>query len=71
MWACLPHQAGQNLTFISGGLLTVDFAHVEHLTRLPAAARIVNAIPFVCAAAPGMLDALQVPLPIGRGLVRA
>jgi hypothetical protein len=36
-----------------------------------AAARIVNAIPFVCQAPPGMLDALQVPLPIGRGLVRA
>ncbi len=35
-----------------------------------AAARIVNAIPFVCAAAPGMLDALQVPLAIGRGIVR-
>lgn len=35
-----------------------------------AAARIVNAIPFVCAAEPGMLDALQVPLAIGRGLVR-
>jgi 2,4-diaminopentanoate dehydrogenase len=34
-----------------------------------AAARIVNAIPFVCAAAPGMLDALQVPLATGRGLV--
>jgi hypothetical protein len=30
-----------------------------------AAARIVNAIPFVCAAPPGMLDALQVPLSIG------
>ncbi|MBX3028429.1 dihydrodipicolinate reductase [bacterium] len=36
-----------------------------------AAARIVNAIPFVCQAAPGLLDALQVPLAIGRGLVRA
>lgn len=35
-----------------------------------AAARIVNAIPFVCQAPAGMLDALQVPLPIGRGLVR-
>lgn len=34
-----------------------------------AAARIVNAIPFVCAAPAGMLDALHVPLPIGRGLV--
>lgn len=35
-----------------------------------AAARIVNAIPFVCQAPPGLLDALQVPLAIGRGLVR-
>jgi hypothetical protein len=35
-----------------------------------AAARIVHAIPFVCAAAPGLLDALDVPLPVGRGLVR-
>jgi hypothetical protein len=35
-----------------------------------AAARIVNAIPFVCGAAPGILDALQVPLATGRGLVR-
>lgn len=35
-----------------------------------AAARIVNAIPFVCAAPAGMLDALQVPLATGRGLVR-
>jgi hypothetical protein len=34
-----------------------------------AAARIVNAIPFVCDAPAGMLDALAVPLPIGRGLV--
>jgi hypothetical protein len=35
-----------------------------------AAARIVNAIPFVCRAAPGLLDALDVPLQIGRGLLR-
>lgn len=35
-----------------------------------AAARIVNSIPFVCAAVPGILDALQVPLATGRGLVR-
>jgi len=35
-----------------------------------AAARIVNAIPFVCGAAPGILDALDVPLATGRGLVR-
>jgi hypothetical protein len=34
-----------------------------------AAARIVNAIPFVCDAPPGMLDALAVPLASGRGLV--
>lgn len=36
-----------------------------------AAARIVNSIPFVCAAAPGLLDALDVPLQLGRGLLRA
>lgn len=35
-----------------------------------AAARIVNAIPFVCEAEPGLLDALSVPLQAGRGLVR-
>lgn len=35
-----------------------------------AAARIVNSIPFVCAAEPGLLDALSVPLQIGRGLLR-
>lgn len=35
-----------------------------------AAARIVNAIPFVCGAPPGLLDALAVPLQVGRGLLR-
>lgn len=35
-----------------------------------AAARIVHAIPSVCGAAPGLLDALDVPLPVGRGLLR-
>ena len=35
-----------------------------------AAARIVHAIPFVCAVPPGLLDALAVPLPVGRGLFR-
>ncbi|MDG2303227.1 MAG: dihydrodipicolinate reductase [Candidatus Binatia bacterium] len=35
-----------------------------------AAARVVNAIPFVCEAAPGLLDALSVPLQVGRGLLR-
>jgi hypothetical protein len=34
-----------------------------------AAARIVHAIPQVCAAVPGILDALAVPLPPGRGLL--
>jgi hypothetical protein len=34
-----------------------------------AAARIVQAIPFVCQAAPGLLDALAVPLQVGRGLL--
>jgi len=35
-----------------------------------AAARLVSAIPFVCAAQAGLLDALDVPLQIGRGLLR-
>ena len=35
-----------------------------------AACRIVRAIPFVCGAEPGLLDALAVPLGAGRGLLR-
>jgi hypothetical protein len=35
-----------------------------------AAARLVSAIPVVCAAQAGLLDALDVPLQIGRGLLR-
>jgi len=34
------------------------------------ATRIVNAIPAVCAAAPGLLSALDLPLITGRGLYR-
>jgi len=34
------------------------------------ATRIVNAIPAVCAAAPGLLSALDLPLVTGRGLYR-
>ena len=54
--------------------LTIE-AEDEHGDRAgggnaTAAARIVHAIPFVCASAPGLLDALAVPLPAGRGLLR-
>jgi hypothetical protein len=35
------------------------------------AARVVNAIPAVCAAPPGLLSALDLPLVTGRGLMRA
>jgi hypothetical protein len=35
-----------------------------------AAGRIVNAIPAVCAAPPGLLDSLSVPVQFGRGLLR-
>ena len=35
------------------------------------AARLVNAIPAVCAAKPGLLSALDLPLTPGRGLMRA
>ena len=34
------------------------------------ATRLVNAIPAVCAAAPGLLSALDLPLVTGRGLYR-
>ncbi|MHB8466058.1 MAG: NAD(P)H-dependent amine dehydrogenase family protein [Acidimicrobiales bacterium] len=36
-----------------------------------AAARLVGSIPWLCAAAPGLYDALQVPLLYGRGRVKA
>ncbi len=54
--------------------LTIE-AEDEHGDRAgggnaTAAARIVHAIPFVCASTPGLLDALAVPLPAGRGLFR-
>jgi hypothetical protein len=54
--------------------LTIE-AEDEHGDRAgggnaTAAARIVHAIPFVCAAQPGLLDALAVPLPVGRGLLK-
>ena len=35
-----------------------------------AAARIINAIPAVCDAAPGLLDSMDLPLIVGRGLLR-
>jgi len=35
------------------------------------ATRIVNAIPAVCQAQPGLLSALDLPLVTGRGLYRA
>jgi hypothetical protein len=36
-----------------------------------AAARLVDAIPFLVSAAPGLYDALQVPLRYGKGRLRA
>nr|WP_156689283.1 dihydrodipicolinate reductase [Mycobacterium sp. Marseille-P9652] len=38
--------------------------------RMAGASRMVNAIPAVCAAPPGLLSALDLPLVTGRGLVR-
>jgi hypothetical protein len=54
--------------------LTIE-AEDEHGDRAgggnaTAACRIVRAIPFVCAAEPGLLDALAVPLAPGRGVFR-
>jgi 4-hydroxy-tetrahydrodipicolinate reductase len=39
--------------------------------RIAGSSRMVNAIPAVCAAAPGLLSALDLPLIAGTGLVRA
>lgn len=39
--------------------------------RIAGSSRMVNAIPAVCAAAPGLLSALDLPLVTGAGLVRA
>ena len=39
--------------------------------RIAGASRMVNAIPAVCAAAPGLLSALDLPLITGAGLVRS
>ena len=39
--------------------------------RMAGASRMVNAIPAVCAAAPGLLSALDLPLITGAGLVRS
>ena len=41
-WRLLPLLACLYLPFIGGGLLTDDFAHVEHLTRIDGAARIID-----------------------------
>ncbi|BBY23341.1 hypothetical protein MSTO_35460 [Mycobacterium stomatepiae] len=38
--------------------------------RIAGSSRMVNAIPAVCAAAPGLLSALDLPLITGAGLVR-
>jgi 2,4-diaminopentanoate dehydrogenase len=38
--------------------------------RMAGASRMVNAIPAVCAAKPGLLSALDLPLITGKGLVK-
>lgn len=72
-----PDRAGAHGVRISGrpNIELMIHAEDEHGDRAAggnatAAARIVNSIPFVCEAAPGLLDALSVPLQYGRGLVR-
>ena len=47
--------------------------HGDHAVGgvLLTATRIVNAIPAVCEAPPGLLSALDLPLVTGRGLLRA
>ena len=52
--------------------LEFEDEHGDHAVGgvLLAATRVVNAIPAVCAAPPGLLSALDVPLVTGRGLFR-
>jgi hypothetical protein len=47
-------------------------AHGESVAggNATAAARIVNAIPAVCTAAAGLLDSIDIPAQVGRGLLR-
>ena len=72
-----PHGGGAHMVRITGQPNVELTIHADDARgdragggNAMAAARIVNAIPFVCNAAPGLLDALSVPLQIGRGLLR-
>jgi 4-hydroxy-tetrahydrodipicolinate reductase len=53
--------------------LEFEDEHGDHAVGgvLLAATRLVNAVPAVCAAPPGLLSALDLPLVSGRGLYRA
>ena len=53
--------------------LEFEDEHGDHAVGgvLLTATRIVNAIPAVCAAPPGLLSALDLPLVTGRGLFKA
>lgn len=74
-WPCARGDGAHGVILSGRPNLTVTFEPEDESGaagggNTTAAARIVNAIPFVCQAPPGLLDALQVPLAIGRGLVR-
>jgi hypothetical protein len=54
--------------------LTIESSdeHGDHVAggNATAAARLVNAIPWLCEAPPGLRSGIEVPLIVGRGLVR-
>ena len=69
-----PHGAGYRVEIKGSPNMTCDFrADDEHGDHgmggvVVTATRLVNAIPAVCAAKPGLLSALDLPLVTGRGL---
>ncbi len=75
-WPSLPGQGGYRIEITGSPSITCDLQLVgedgDHNTGgvLATAMRVLNAIPAVCAAPPGLLSALDLPLVSGRGLMR-
>jgi hypothetical protein len=75
-WPRPPGAGGYRVEVIGEPCWTVDFGFVGvdgtgiDAGELTTAVRVVNAIPAVCDAPPGLLTPLDLPLVTGRGLVR-
>ena len=74
-WPVQKGQGGYHLTITGEPTIEVDFHAVgtdgDHNTGglIVTATKLLNAIPDVVAAAPGLLSVNDLPLPTGRGLV--